>query len=429
MVMTASPAFTQTQWAQYQRPPADPVWQQPDHQTQINSLLEQAKIFYDELELEGAIELLEQALVITAVHSTAPSVVAELTIMMAVVEFAQTGNEETTVERLTNALLLNPSAVIDPYYTNPGLEAFMATAQREMDNRQQVSIPTPTAWIEHEPPITIRAGLPLTLLAEIPEGLGIRRIVIGYRIFGQTRYSRTNMSLSSPTEFFATISEQVTENAGTQLEYFLQALDSEDHTMAESASPEQPHIIVVLSNETEEPAPSVSEIQHYFSTAIGIGTGGGLASGAPLVFGSQVDLNPGIALTPLHFYFDALFHLGFGIEFGPFIRFQTVLLQTKIENELIIGGKVKWLFANTEAYRMYASLGGGYGHVRHNVDLSPTIDFVDTTREGPGHGGAGFGFVYLFTPNVGFLIDVYSMVLFNQVSVQLDVNSGLYFSF
>jgi hypothetical protein len=35
----------------------------------------------------------------------------------------------------------------------------------------------------------------------------------------------------------------------------------------------------------------------------------------------------------------------------------------------------------------------------------------------------------MFSDNVGFLTDLYTMVLFDTVSVQLDLNLGLYLAF
>lgn len=399
--------------------------QAPLPEERIQALFDQSLDHYDGLQLEDAVRVLEEALGVAENYSVESELVADVYLMLGIVEQALYGDADRTIERFVEGLSVSAEAELNPYYTNPDLEAMLDRARTQVRPTDTDPV-EPEPVITHHPVVTIRAGQPITILAETADGVGVRRLVLGYRGQGETRYHLVNMQLTSPTEFFATISGVATDEAGIQLEYFLQAVGADDQVLDTSGSPNAPHVVVILDATPDTGDKLIGDIVSF---GLGVGTGGGLATGEPLVMRSRVDLNPGVALTPLHFFVDLSFYFADVFQFGPFLRLQTVLLQNGVEIETVVGGKLKWFFLADDPTRMYASLGGGWGNVRHTVDLSPTIEFVDTTREGPFHGGVGFGFVHMFTDNVGFLVDVYTMVLFDQVSVQLDLNVGAVFSF
>ncbi len=397
--------------------------QSPTPEERIQALVDQSLDHYDTLQLEDAVRVLEEAVGVAEQNAVHGEALADVHMMLGIVEHALYADPEITIQRFVDGLLEAPEAVLNPYYTNPELEALLAAARERVPNQ---TIEPPEELLTHAPPVTVRAGQPLTVTASIPGGAGVHRIVLGYRAHGQTRYHLSNMMLSSPTEFYATVPGSFTEDAGLQVEYFLQAVGPDDRILATSATPNAPHTVVILDGDGPETGNAINEV---IAIALGVGSGGGLATGEPLVMGGRVDLNPGVALTPLHFFADIGFYFADAFQFGPFLRLQTVLLENGVELEIIVGGKLKWYFLLDGPTRMYASFGGGWGHIRHTVDLSPTVEFVDTTREGPFHGGVGFGYAYFFTDNVGLLVDVYSMVLFDELSVQLDLNVGLLLSF
>ncbi|MCA9563527.1 MAG: hypothetical protein KC561_08560, partial [Myxococcales bacterium] len=379
---------------------------------QVESMLEESFDHYDMLELEEARDVLNQALVLGETADVDASLRARVLLMLGIVENALTGDDAVTVDRFVEGLLLDRDAELNVYYSNPDLEALLDEA------RDQLPPEAPPILMSHTSVQTADAGQPITLTATIVEGYGIRRVVLGYRIVGESRYRRNNMQLTSPTEFYATIPGSVTEpDTVIELEYYLEALDNEDGVIADAGTPNSP-LRIVLMRDLE--APSDSSLDHLVSITLGAGSGVGLATGEPLVQGDNVDLNPGMAPTPLHVLIDLGFRFADVFELGPWARLQLVLLQDGIELEPLFGLKFKWLFATSESYRVFMSASAGYGHVRHTVDLGAAVDFVDTTQEGPFHVGAGLGYVLMFSDTVGLSTELFLMTLFDQVSVQLD---------
>lgn len=396
---------------------------------QLQDLLDQAMEFYDTLELEQSVEVLNEAIDLAEEEAYEDWLLADLYIMLGIVEHALTSDPEVVVDYFVTALTIDADAELNPYYATPTLEHLLENA------RDQVAAEgppdggdhgAPAQALVHSPIVTVRKGDPIEVSATVDDRVAVRDVSLSYRAYGQSRYRLEDMTPMGNNRFAGEIPSSATQE-GIQLEYFLEAYDASGELVGSAGTANSPNVVVILGE--ADGGPSEGPGGRHVSLALGIGTGGGLASGEPLVMGNQVDLNPGIALTPLHFYFDALYHFGNGFEFGPFVRFQTVLLQNGIEPEVIVGGKFKWYFEDLATTRMYVSVGGGYGYVRHTVDLNPTIDFVDTTQEGPGHAGVGFGVAYMFTDNIGLLNDFYTMVLFDQVSVQLDYNLGLLLAF
>lgn len=391
----------------------------------VRALIDQSLDHYDTLMLEDAVRVLLEALQVAESEAVDGAIVAEAHLMLGIVDHALYADSDRTIDHFVRGLTEDRSAELNPYYTNPELDGLLAASRERVPDEPDIP-PEPVTVLQHMPIVTARSGQPVTVLASIPDGTGVRRVVLGYRGFGQERYQLTTMQLSSPVDFFATISGTDTEEAGLQLEYFLQALGEDDRILDSSGSPNSPHVVVMLD---ADPSTGQEAIGDAVSFAIGAGTGGGLATGEPLVMGGRVDLNPGVAVTPLHLYADLGIYFADVFQFVPFLRLQLVLLENGVEVEPLVGAKLRWYFLAEAKTRMYASFGGGWGHVRHTVDLNPTVNFVDTTKEGPFHGGVGFGYVYMFAENVGVLVDIYTMVLFDEVSVQLDLNAGLLFSF
>jgi hypothetical protein len=387
----------------------------------LEQRLTQAMDAYDNFELEQAATLLDESLASAARQGSRDPVVADLYLMRGIVAWAMSGDRDQTIRFFTQGLEVHRDATLNVYYATPDLTRMLEQARATLPELPR----TPTNVLRHQPAVTVRSGQALDLVAEIERGAEVERVVLFYRPAGQARYVSRPLDIQTPTRFAAQVPPEASLQ-GIQLEYYLEALGDSGEVLGHSGTAAVPHAVVILAGGGEPPRRTDRRL---LGAALGVGTGGGLATGEPLVMGNDVDLNPGVALTPLHLYADVTFRLVEALELGPFLRLQTVLLQDGVETEFLVGGKLKWFFDDVGSPRMYASLGAGYGYVRHTVDLSPTVDFVDTTREGPFHGGVGFGVAWLFTENVGLLGDVYAMVLFDEVSVQLDLNLGLYLAF
>jgi hypothetical protein len=207
-------------------------------------------------------------------------------------------------------------------------------------------------------------------------------------------------------------------------------------SVATSALAQSDPVVEEESASTDESSPFADEMFHF---GVGLGSGLGLATGEPVVYGDDVDLEPGFAASPLQLYAEAGYvpieHLHIVLS-G---QFQMVFLDSGIE--LVPRGRlsVRYNLIDRMPWRVGVQLGGGYGYQVHLVGLddqvtrsdgtTQTIEDVDRTEEGPGHFGAGVHASYMFNEQLGIFADAFIMALFPQTSAHLDVNVGLYVGF
>ena len=173
--------------------------------------------------------------------------------------------------------------------------------------------------------------------------------------------------------------------------------------------------------------PRPSGESKVFFLQLSAGSGFGLATAEPEVM-KDVPIRAGLAPAPLHLYGELGFNLVPSLSLSAFYRNQLVLLTAGVEVEPMFGAKLAWWFDDEGPLLLYSGVGAGYGRIRHTVNLAPSVDFVETTREGPVHTGVGFGLGYAFNDAVALVIDVYIPVLFPDLSVHGDANLGLRFS-
>jgi hypothetical protein len=396
------------------------------NEDRLEQFLAQGQDLYDTLEIERSRGVLVQAIQLAEAEAIDAPVVASIYIMLGTVDFALAATDEDVINSFVRGLRFDEAAELNPFYATPDLEVLLEQAREIVRTEGPPDPFEPDVLLLHNPVVTARAGEPVAISTGITPDSPVARVVLSFRRDGALTFETRDMRRDSPVSFSALIPAVATAQ-GVHVEYYLSGLDAVDGQIDASGSPANPHLIIILGGTDVGHSPSSTGTA--VSIALGVGTGGGLATGEPIVMGDEVDLNPGMALTPLHFGFDVSFEVGGGLSMGPFMRLQTVLLADGVEFETILGAKIRWYFTDEVDERMYASFGAGYGSVRHTVDLKPTVEFVDTTREGPLHGGVGFGHTYFFSERVGLLNDIYAMVLFDQTSVQLDYTLSLIFRF
>lgn len=393
------------------------VFAQSDIDQQLQSLLSQAEDEYFGFAMEQAADTLDLAITVIESQNPGSEVAAQVYLMRGVMEFELTGDEVVVLEFFAGGLSIVEESELNPYYSTPDLEALLTTARENL----VAHVEPVEVTLTHTPATLVSAGESIVVSVGVTPENEVDRVRLNFRPYQEERFLRREMDAESAGSYRAEISGS--ETHGVQLEYYIEALDDEGDILALSGSRGTPHVVIIVDGDGQ------TSPERIVSMALAVGTGAGAATGEPLVQHARVDLNPGIAMTPLHLYVEAYYRFAEVFEVGPFFRLQTVLLEDGIELEPIIGGKFRWFFSADDNPLMYLSVGGGWGNVRHTVDLAPELDFVDTTREGPGHGGVGYGLVIMFSENLGLLNDIYLMVLFDQISVQLDYNLGLFATF
>ena len=149
------------------------------------------------------------------------------------------------------------------------------------------------------------AGQELVLRVTIDDESGVFDPAIVYRNRGEEEFQRIPLTAESPTEFTATIPKSATK---TDLEYFVEAYDTEGNGPARFGNDRRPVIVVAMARETkveapkDAPAPAVTEESppNYTGLFIGVGVGAVVivtASAAAVYYLTRADLPERVTLT------------------------------------------------------------------------------------------------------------------------------------
>lgn len=403
---------------------------------ELETSLRQSMTSYDNLEFGEAERRLEDAISLAErLGLDGDPLVADLYIFLGVVRFTISG-EEATEKAFAQGLKLNPDANINPDYKTPDLEVILERVRATVP-RNNVGTPDPAPVvgreIEHTPVQTANAGQPVIFEAAVPPTVPLYRMQLNFRRYGEREYSVLEMEPINPTTF--RISLPGDEVYTSNIDYFIEALDRTGGILVATGGPLSPLNIIVFGGDqykgnggkgkgkgSPDPDPTPQGERQYVFLQVSGGGGFGLATGSPVVM-SQLEINPGLAPAPFHVVGELGFMLTRSLHLSGFYRAQIV------ERDDLFGAKLKWWFDSESSWRAYTGVGGGYGRVRHTVDLRPAAAFVDTTREGPFHGGVGFGFGYAFNDHFMMVIDFYTLILFPDISAHMDGNFGFRVSF
>ncbi|MEO1271795.1 MAG: hypothetical protein AAFX99_27190 [Myxococcota bacterium] len=388
---------------------------------QLEAAHQAAQDNYDVLQLAEAERGLEEAISKAQRFSVDDPVVAKLHMMLGIVRFAVTRDEDAAYAQFVQALNIDRTATIDEDYQTPSLLAVYERALATVPEPQTPVITPDESSVKHTPVESANTGKPIRISVEVPEQIPLYRVVLNYRHYGERQYTSLEMAPSGPTAFSATIPGE--EVRTSQIDYFIEVLNRTGEILVSASSPTSPFSVVIFgddSNEIDDELKPDLERQYIF-LQLGIGSGGGFATAEP-VFHPQIEIDPGLAPSPLLAMVEVGFLITPSLHLSGFYRAQI------LERDDLGGGKLKWWFDNEGDWTLYTGVGGGYGRVRHTVDLGDaTCDlpasgcgFVDTTREGPYHIGLAFGAAYNLSPNFAVVTDFYTMFLFPDISAHID---------
>lgn len=441
---------------------AAPAAQAQTPEATVARLVAEAMANYDQLELDAAQTALAEAIRLTQQRDLRTPDAAQAWIMSGVINYALTGDGAQALNPFVEALLIDYTAEISPYYATPTLNEIMGQARMIVPAPGPDPTPPPPPVQSPPPPAPPQAvaaprighsavrngnaGQPIAIRASIPIEVPAARIVLNFKGLRDPGFFAMELTPQPDgVSFLGEIPASATAGQ-VQIEYFIAAFDRAGNLLASTANDGGPTTITLFGGldapsgrdrsardrSARDRSPRGGDERGMLMyPALSFGTGFGLATQPPQANGDRVDLNPGLASTPTHL----------GLEWGiaptrgalhlvPFLRMQLVSLDTGLEIEPLGGLKVRYFLQTDRKFRLYAQGGFGYGNVVHFVSL-PDIDdgVIDTTIEGPVHVGAGVGFAYFFTPNVALQVDSYLMAMFSRTSVQLDVAGGLMFAF
>ena len=393
---------------------------------EIEQLLQEAMEHYDMLELDQAESKLYEAIELAEAAGIEDPVVAQCHIMLGIVIYVTTKDEEATKAEFKRAVEIDPNAEIDEYYSTPTLTELFAEAASEVqpDITDLNGDPPKEDMLRHSPVEYADAFEPIEFKVVVPVNMRAAKVYLYLRPYGDVTYQVAEMyPLDDVNWYYKLSGERVNRS---QIDYYIEVVAHNGVVIGGVGTDFAPFTIVVFGAPDDDvdqppvvgPGNGDKPASRHVTIFIGAGSGLGVATGRP-VLNSSYNVNPGMAPAPFHLLAELTFHVTPMFSICGFARIQLV------ESEQLFGGKVRFNLDDEPPFLFYLGVGGGYGEVRHTVDLSPALDFVDTTLEGPGHAGLDVGISYDITDHFSVVAGTYIMVLFDVFSVHIDLNVGV----
>lgn len=432
-------------------------------ETRIARLLESAQAYYDSLELEEAERALNEAIDLAERDRIASPTVAQVYIQRGILSFVRDRDSEAAVVDFTRALRIDPRAQLDPLVSTPRLKELFGRAADEArrsggggrferrddrrDDRRDVRRderrderrdferrpPPPRDEVRHDAPREVRGNRPVTLKIEVTGRLNedVYRVYAFYRSARVDSARKLELLPQGRSAFVGQIPARFVD--GSNLSYYIVVEDRQGQRIGGIASARNPMVVRIkggaLGDLDEIPSGSGLDgsggddgERSFVSLSISVGTGGGFITDlAQPVTSKGAQIRPGFAVTPFHSVLELDFWATQWFGISAFARVQIV------EFAHLEGGRLKFRVFESPSSMFELRGGGGFGQVRHLVNLE---GIFDTTLQGPYFYTLGASYLYRFTRTVALAISPDFMhMIGTSPSLHFDFAAGVRFNF
>ncbi len=441
------------------------AWAQRDAyeaEVQMERLLEDARAYYDNLELEQAERALDDAIKLASEYRIRNRVLAEVYVQRGILTHVRDKDADGAVRDFAKAIEIDDRTRLDPLVSTPTLQRLFEDAQaqasrgrrrddrrddrrdaRRDDRRDDRRQPRTESDLKHEPVRNARGGERLPIVVDISDQLNpfVYRVYLYFRSVRADAVQRLEMRPEGNRSFVARINGRFV--AGRTLSYYIVVEDRGGKPIAAIRSAKDPILVQIEGDALGalDSIPSGSSLvggddgeedwddepgrrgkRKYVSIGISVGTGAGFITDlAQPENQKSAEISPGLAFAPLHTLVELDFWAVDWLALGAFARIQIV------EFAHAEGGRVKIRAVNSNGHQLVLRVGGGVGRVRHLVDLG---EVLDTTLEGPYFYTVGLSYVFEFNDTVGFIFSPdFLHMIGDSPSPHVDINLGVITSF
>lgn len=427
-------------------------------EVRLERLLSSARDYYDNLELEEAERALNEAIDLAERDRIAGPVVAEIYIQRGILSFVRDRDRDAAVVDFTRALRMDPRAQLDPLVSTPQLKELFDRASEEArrggrddrrDRRDDLrrddrrddrrdrrddrrAPPPPRDEVQHDSPRVVKGGRPLDLKIRVSGSLNsqVYRVYAFYR--GLRDLKKLELLPKGREAFEAQIPGRFVE--GRNLSYYIVIEDRGGKRIGGVASPSNPMVVQIKGGTLDglDEMPSGDGLDggggggggdhEFLSLGISLGTGGGFITDLAQPINSKgANIQPGFAAAPVHALIELDFWVSDWFAIGAFGRIQVV------EFAHMEGGRLKFKVHESQNSRFVLRGGGGFGQVRHLVNLDGVLD---TTLEGPYLYTLGASWHYRFTRSVALaLTPDFIHLIGTSPSLHFDFSAGVRIGF
>ncbi len=416
---------------------------------------------YDGLEFEAAKSLLSEAITVAQEASiTRGKTLVATYLNLGIVVGAGLNDRINAMKFFTLAISLNPNTALSPTRATPTLEEMFNSAK---ENYTPPASTHGVTGLKHEALDETDEGKPVKILAQVGEDVGAERVVVFFKPSGVSEYALVPMRKVKPERYMGKL--PAAKIKGRSFYYYIEAQDGDGQRLMGHGTDLSPNIVTInrkKGNGAEPKGDDQVDSDKVFSFAVMAGVGIGLVYGGtsehdqPYInpLGDRidvVDIKPGFAPTLLHVAPELSYHLSKNWHISLLGRIQLITGATISDafvggatsnNEISFFGEVRAKrFFGEEPFRLYASFGAGGGQIRHRIPLGDydatgrtmadgtPNDTIDSRVAGVAAVSFGGGFVYMFSSYIGFVLDLNTLILVPDFAANLDLNTGLLFSF
>ncbi|MHC4838025.1 MAG: tetratricopeptide repeat protein [Planctomycetota bacterium] len=369
---------------------------------EISRLLDDARLDYENLELDRAMDALDRAVRMGTRFDIRSTTMAEVYLQRGILAYVRDRNNAGAVTDFTEALRMDSGVRLDPMVSTPSLERLFKEAQDaagvggaggggSVGDRN----------VTHVPPENIKEGEEFEVTVELAPEINDRvfRAYLYYRGGRVESVQRVDMRPVGRNGFSARVPRR--DVAGRRLSYYVVIEDRRGRAIAGVKSAQDPVVVAVVGDAFFSDAGGEvggssldgggGDDDDFFSDEYGLDDDGGKRSYVSLAFslgagaGYITDLaepvqaksqtvKPGVAPAPFHTLVELDFWATKDLALGAFGRIQIV------EFAYLVGGRVKYRVMSKGAHNILLRAGGGVGRIRH---LVPLDGFSDTTLQGP----------------------------------------------
>jgi hypothetical protein len=448
---------------------------EPDEETAVNKVVEldkKALAMYENLDVAGAAQALEQALALCggglAIHPAA----ARTHLYLGVVYVGGLKKRAEGLTEFKRALAIDPKIQIAKSLVNPEVEAVFAEAMAapvapaaiEATADAATAPAEASAAREHlailHPPVTRgMQGHAVPIKVQVPPGLGAARVVLAYKAEAQDLFLAREMAPIKGSAGWH--QEEIPREAtrGARVAYYIEAQNSDDQPIANDGTPEAPHYVVLgpeIAVDEEKPAASKDGANAVTGPGLwlvlAIGIGGGYHAGKPEM--NPVDNNsPQGDIHVSGFGLARLGHLAPEIGFLPrpdlVISVQGRLQSVSGTQDIVVDrntyhaaeyaiaglAKLSWFVRKAQhRLRPFITAQMGAGQIRHTITTPAGANLTgcgdgptckDTVVGGLALAGAGAGLTWRLDENLAAYAAFNLLMGVPNFMVNGDLNLGI----
>lgn len=232
------------------------AWAQPRPQQQVIDLNRQAMEAYNNLEIDQARQLLEQAEQLATANHVTGAPLARTYLNLGVIQIGGLSENAEGLRYFTLALRADPSVQLDPLTSTPEIQLVYARARNEVGastNTQTTPPPSnepPPSNIPHEAAPEQLVQTPVPVFLEVPPRQRVSEVNLFYRGHGMRAYRQVSMERMRGGYGFEIPCHDVFEPA---VYYYIEVIGRNGDRVAFVGNEDHPVTVPVVTTRTQPP--------------------------------------------------------------------------------------------------------------------------------------------------------------------------------